>query len=948
MLSEQVRNLSRIISFDSESIEVLHLTRSVYGLFEMKRFLLWILVIVAAGSPTTFAQAAVPTQPNVRPIALDRGAAGLWQTLQALHTRASLIHFTAHPDDEDGGMLAYESRAAGVDATLFTLNRGEGGQNEMSSDFWDELGVLRTEELLAADRYYGVHQYWSRVADFGFTKTKEEALQRWGYDRVLYDAVRVVRLTRPLVVTSVFAGNVSDGHGQHQVAGQMAQEVFRAAADPTVFPDQIRAGLRLWAPLKVYVRLPFATITDKGIYDYATGNWAPVRFQNYVDDSWIEGRPSATVSIPEGKQLPYIGLSSIQVGRMGLDQQKSQNGGIAIPAAGPWASNYHRYASRVPATAEEKTFFDGIDTSLMGIAAYAPPAQAAGIRQQLNTINTLVERAMHEFSIADPQAIAPLLAQGAGATNALVEEIQHAVSLPEDARYNMLHELTTKQRQFNQALIQALGLSLQATVSDSLTAVIPGQRFSVQVHVANQGSEAVQMDHVYLRSEPKPDWNTDLLSALPKELAAGQATDVAFRVTAAMDAAITQPYFSRPSIEQPYYDISDIAYENRSWMPYPLAAEVTFTYRGIPVRLNQVVQTTQREQGIGPVENPLVVAPAISISVTPSAGIVPLTRHSFPLSVMVRSNVPGSAHGEVTLDLPSGWSSIPAQASFSMQRSGEEQSMAFTVVPRNIATRPYRITAAAMDEEGKRYTSGVTMISYPGLRPYPYSRPAMYRTSGVDVRIPTGLKVGYVEGTGDDMPRCLEDLGVHVDLLSAQDLATSDLSRYNAILLGVRAYAVRPELKTFHVRLLEYVRQGGTLIVQYNLTDFDADYAPYRLELGKSPEKVIEETAPVVLLDANSPVFNWPNRISEKDFSGWVEERGHGFMQTWDPHFTALTETHDSGQSPQKGGLLVAPYGKGFYVYEGFALYRQLPEGVPGAFRILANLISLSSQPATH
>ncbi|MEO6829050.1 MAG: PIG-L family deacetylase, partial [Acidobacteriaceae bacterium] len=332
-----------------------------------------------------FTQTSATPQPNpdAQKIAVNRGAAALWQSLRELHTRASIILFTAHPDDEDGGMLAYESRYAGADTTLFTLNRGEGGQNVMSSDFWDQLGLVRTQELLAADRHYGAHQYFGRVADFGFTKTKEEALQKWGYDRVLYDSVRVVRMTRPLVVTSVFSGNVSDGHGQHQVAGQMAQEVYNAAADPHVFPDQIRAGLRPWAPRKVYVRLPFATITDKGVYDYATGHWAPARFRNYIDHSWIDGMPPATVEIPEGKFNPVVGLSYIQVARRGLNQQKSQNGGVGTPEAGPSVSGYHLYASRNPVTAKESTFFDGVDITLAGIADYAPASQTGWIRADL-------------------------------------------------------------------------------------------------------------------------------------------------------------------------------------------------------------------------------------------------------------------------------------------------------------------------------------------------------------------------------------------------------------------------------------------------------------------------------------------------------------------------------------------------------------------------------------
>ncbi len=305
------------------------------------------------------------------PLPIDRGAAGLWQSLQKLHTRASLIAIVAHPDDEDGGMLTYESRGQGVDATLLTLTRGEGGQNVMSSDYWDQLGLVRTQELLSADNYYSVHQYWARVADFGFSKTIEEAMTNWGHDRVLYDVVRVVRMTRPLVVTSTFTGNVSDGHGHHQVSGEMAQEVFNAAADSNVFPDQIAAGLLPWKPLKVYARVPFAHSGEKGIYDYATGHWEPVRFRNYVDGAWIDGIPSTTLNIPEGGYNALFGRSYIALARQGLGEQKSQNGGIGVPTIRPFSSPYHLYASRVSAKLpeHEEGFFDGIDSTLAGIAS---------------------------------------------------------------------------------------------------------------------------------------------------------------------------------------------------------------------------------------------------------------------------------------------------------------------------------------------------------------------------------------------------------------------------------------------------------------------------------------------------------------------------------------------------------------------------------------------------
>ncbi len=929
--------------------------------FQIKKSIANILISLFAWiTIPVFAQNSAIEQanPNAQKIAVNRGAAALWRTLRELHTRASLIMFTAHPDDEDGGMLAYESRDTGADTTLFTLNRGEGGQNVMSSDFWDQLGLVRTEELLAADRYYGTHQYFARVADFGFTKTKEEALQKWGYDRVLYDSVRVVRKTRPLVVTSVFSGNISDGHGQHQVAGQMAQEVYKEAADPNVFPDQIRAGLRPWAPLKVYVRLPFATITDKGVYDYATGHWAPAQFHNYIDNSWIEGMPTPTVEIPEGKVDPALGLSYIQVGRLGLNRQKSQNGGIGIPQAGPSFSDYHLYATRVSTTDKESSFFDGIDITLPGIASDAPTSQAGWIRDRLLPINALIEQAILNYSVSAPEKIAPLLAQGLIQTVALIKEVQQK-PLPEDARYNILHELAIKQNQFNTALVEALGISLDSVVSnrspqrttgfyrgpeETFQAAIPGQNFQVNVHLANQGADPVAIKDVQLETTPDKDWRLSVEKLHVNSLSAGTATNIGFSVTVPEDATITQPYFTRPDLEQPYYNISNKTYLNRSTMPYPLSAQAIFEYRGAVVRIEQVVQTVHRVTGPGPILNPLIVSPAISMWVSPRAGIVPLSSKSFKITALIHSNIKGPATGTVSLQLPAGWVSTPAEATFSTRSDGDEQDIQFEVVPTNIAVKPYRITAAATFL-GHIYSSGSTMVGYIGLRPYPYYRDASYRTTGVDVHLAPGIKVGYVTGTGDSVPGSLEDIGIQTTFLSPQDITTGDLDSFSAVVLGVRAYAVRPELKTFNQRLLEYVKRGGTLIVQYNTPEFDHDYGPYPYQLSNNPEKVIDEHSKVILLQPDYPAFTWPNKITTHDFDGWVEERGHGFMRSWDPRYTAPTETHDPDQSPQKGGLLVAKYGKGFYVYAGYAFYRQLPEGVPGAFRLMANLLSLSSNP---
>ena len=255
--------------------------------------------------PANLAAERVPASVTVRGVAADEGSVALWQSLTRLRTRASLMMIVAHPDDEDGGMLTYESRGMGVHTAMLTLTRGEGGQNIMSGDFNDALGLVRTQELLAADRYLGVDQLWGTEVDFGFSKTKEESFAEWGHDRVLYDAVRAVRLYRPLVVTAVFIGGPTDGHGQHQVSGEIAQEVFEKAGDPKVFPEM---GLEPWTPLKVYAREPFFSVSPKGLYDYATGKYTPVRFYNYVTKEWTTTAPAANVTVPEGTYSPLLGM----------------------------------------------------------------------------------------------------------------------------------------------------------------------------------------------------------------------------------------------------------------------------------------------------------------------------------------------------------------------------------------------------------------------------------------------------------------------------------------------------------------------------------------------------------------------------------------------------------------------------------------------------------------
>jgi len=550
------------------------------------------IVVVVAGlyASSSRAQQQSPAVDAIA-IAPDRGAAGMLRWLRALQTRASVLMFTAHPDDEDGGMLAYETRGQGARGGLMSLTRGEGGQDVMSMDLYDALGLVRTQELLAADRYYGVDQFFSSAIDYGFSKTREEALEKWDHERVLSDSVRVVRMMRPLVVTSVFNGAATDGHGNHQVTGQMAQEVYVAAGDPNRFPEQIREGLRPWSPLKMYARAPNFQVTDQGMYDYAIDKFVPARFFDYIHGTTLDKRPPVNVEIPEGVIDPAAGLTYLQIAREGLGFQKTQNGGGLVPMASPMTSAYHRYASRVPAADHENSFFDGIDVTVAGIATLAQ-GDTRFLKDGLGQISRLAGDALKQYAVDRPSAIAPMLADGLKATRALLEQVRTS-SLSEPGKSDVIFELRVKEQQFEKALTAALGISFQTMVAaegaggrggrgggpgtgpaaegqnaaaagrggrgggPTFTIAIPEQSFNVEARLFNQSPEALTVETVDVAPSDGKNWNVRAAGSTDHEVATGKEVQWRFAVTAPGDAALTRPYFTRPNEEQPYYDLID-------------------------------------------------------------------------------------------------------------------------------------------------------------------------------------------------------------------------------------------------------------------------------------------------------------------------------------------------------------------------------------------------------
>ncbi|MGA3071867.1 MAG: PIG-L family deacetylase, partial [Terracidiphilus sp.] len=631
------------------------------------------------------------------PIAEDRGQAALEQSLKRLGTTASVLMIVAHPDDEDGALLAYLSRGLGARCTLLTLTRGEGGQNAMSADSYDALGLIRTNELLKADEYYGAKQLWGTEVDFGFSKTQEESFTKWGHDRVLYDAVLAVRRERPQIIVSTFVGGITDGHGHHQVSGEIAQEAFKAAGDPKVFPEQLKDGLQPWQPLAVYSRTPFAPVNDGKMFDYATGKWAPARFKNYVTGEWSTEVPSTDVSVPVGTLDPVLGRSYMQIAREGWGEQKSQNGGANPTLSGPASTEYHLWAvapgakAEAPAKASDAAKPDAdlfhnskvnIDTSVADIARLAGPHPPAWLVDGWREI----DEGLKQFE-KDRRGISSLeAAHRLAALYRKTIRLEHYLLLSSDKElWGIQSELDLKLEQFQEAFKNLLGLDLAAfrtgasgaqaggpfrggSPDETPQSVSPGEEFRVRVHTS-QATVETRLNRVWLESRSGDPWkNADISGAIDPT---APTADPAFRVQVAENAEPTQPYFTRPDTEQAYYDLAKPEYRERSFAPWPLEAWAEFTFDGLPIRVGQVVQTMHRVPGVGGVYEPLVVTPAIGVRIDPEASILPLDGSALPVRVTVHAQA--AADGTVELKLPAGWRSEPAEAHFHLESAGDTE-----------------------------------------------------------------------------------------------------------------------------------------------------------------------------------------------------------------------------------------------------------------------------------
>lgn len=874
----------------------------------------------------------------------DQGTKGLQLALLRLGTTARLMQAVAHPDDEDGGMLTLEARGRGVNTLLMTLNRGEGGQNKIGSNLSDVLGVLRAEELLASDQYYGVQERFSRVADFGFSKSAEETFQKWGgHDGALGDLVRVIRTFQPDVLAPRFSGTDRDGHGNHQASSILAQEAFRAAADPKRFPEQIAQGLEPWQVKKLYI-----------------GNVCGFGASSCPDADW-------TLRLNTGERSSLLGMSYVQFAMEGLRHQRSQGAANWTVDPGDRFTFYRLVDSVLPGGmgkgAHEKDFFDGIDTTLPGLAAQlgAEESKIPRLRQKLTEIAGKIAEATKNAAGNDPSAASGPLTAVVAALGSLNTEVSQS-TLASRQKLDLLTRLEDKQRQAETALNLSLKVSLEANVvvaeapsappkeADALTTVSPGQEFLIAVNFRNGSGIPLRIDGAKL--EVPRGWSTTSERIRPVTVKPGGDLRAVFRLRVPTDADYTRPYWHRDDPDRE--SVNHIDNEKYATLPFPppdLRARVRYSVTAAAGSsgengITAVVMTPFLDEEGKQRSRPLAIVPAFSVMLEPATQVISTHNGSgSTVTVGVTGNLNGNPQGlkqpgELRLELPEGWRSEPAQFAVEFTRRGEKRDFQFKIFPAGLQEGRAQVRAV-LEWGGEKYSEGYTLVTREDLGSFYYYQPARQRVSIIDVQVPHDLKVGYIMGAGDDIPTALQQVGMNVTLISPDKLGTENLSQYGTIVLGIRAYDTQKDVATNNKKLLDFVSAGGTLVVQYNAStgDFNGGhFTPYSAQLSRA--RVSVEEAPVDVLVPDDGVFHYPNVITSHDFDGWVQERGLYFMDQWDDKFKPLLACHDPGEQPQKGGLLRAQYGKGTYIYAGYAFFRQLPAGVPGAVRLYVNLLS--------
>ncbi len=826
--------------------------------------------------------AGPPPQPNAAQIALG---------LRKLGVAGSVLYVAAHPDDENTALLAYLANGALLRTAYLSLTRGDGGQNLIGSEQGPALGLIRTQELLAARRIDGAEQFFTRARDFGFSKSPQETLRIWGKDAVLADVVAVIRKFRPDVIVTRFSPEPAETHGHHTASAMLALEAFHAAADPKFHPEQLVGGVGVWQARRIF--------------------WNRSSFFIKPTDD-----VSGDAKLDVDGYNPLLGESYGEMAADGRSMHKSQGFGVARTRT-PIVEYFKLLASSDPkeigAGKPLAGILAGIDVTLKRFAGAA-------------RLRGLVDRAIAKFDPAAPYASVPALAAVDGA----LSEISDAGWRGE------------KQREVGELVVACAGLFVEATAADYRAA--PGTAVEITATAVDRSPVAVTLDEVRFPFEatghavahkletPKQDGQRISGAAAPFELKQS--------VKLPAELAPTTPYWLEAPPDAGLYHAAP-AFIGLPERASPVEVTFGFTIGGRRFTVARPVSYKWTDPVMGERYRALEVTPAVSVR--PETSVLMFPRGAVQtLTVRLVAGV-ASASGLLRPEAPAGWTVEPASAPFTLGAVGSEAVVSFQVranAGAGASPAPLQVVA---ELAGARLSRGVVRIEHPHIPIQTYLVAADVQLVPVDLAI-AGKRIGYIPGPGDEVPASLRQVGYEVTILGDEALAAGApaLGRFDAIVVGVRAFNTNERLRAAHAVLMAYVENGGTLVVQYNtnnrLAALTVPLGPWPFDIGQ--KRVTDETAAVTLAAARHPALTTPNLIGPKDFEGWVQERGLYFADKWDSHYETPLSMHDPGEPPQSGSLLWARSGKGTFVYTGLAFFRQLPAGVPGAYRLFANLLA--------
>ena len=812
--------------------------------------------------------------------AFARTAAETQLALKKLTVVGSALYVAAHPDDENTAMLAWLSNDRLVRTGYLSLTRGDGGQNLIGDEKGELLGVIRTQELLAARRIDGAEQFFSRAIDFGYTKSQQETLSLWDRDKILSDVVWVIRKFQPDVLMTRFPTTGEGGHGQHTASAILAEEAFRAASDPSRFPEQLQY-VTVWQPKRIF--------------------WNRFSFRPQ-DPNAPELANDLRVDL--GGYNPLLGRSYTEIAGESRSQHKSQGFGAAERRGSN--VNYLHQTGGDPAKTDP---FDGVNLTW----SRYPGGERMG---------ALLQQAYDTFDINNPSKSIPLLLQAMqeldriGANGAWSSKTSPWVDV--------------KRREMLEVIRQCAGLSIDVSAGDS--AVTPGGEIPVSVTVVNRSDFPLVLSTVASPyASPGKAPNAALKNNQPVK------TDITIKVPA--DFPYSQPYWLRKAPSKGMFNVDDQTMIGRA--ENPPAIPITVAFQTGPMEQALIYSVPAVYRWVDAVRGEQVrnvdVVPEVTANLDEHVYLFPDAK---PKSVAVKvRDFAGAVDGRVSLVAPAGWHVTPESAPVSFKTKNDETDVKFVVTP-----APGETVAALhtrVDLGTRKFDEQVTNIEYPHI---PAQR--VFSDAGSKLVRMTlarrGQRIGYIMGSGDEVADSLRQAGYDVTLLTDEDLNTADFKGFDAIVAGVRAYNVRKAMRAAHPKMLAWVQNGGTYVVEYNrptlpvlLVDPPGPY-PFKV----TEERVTVEEAPVKILDPANPIFTTPNKITQADFNGWVQERGVYFATDWDPRYQTVLESHDPGESEHPGGELYTRYGKGVFIYTGYAWFRQLPAGVPGAYRLFVNLVS--------